>query len=77
MLKETPPDPVKTGLRLLVVRNMTERSNIKFPMKKETLQILLNQWDFPPLDEILYALHAGGSAVFKPCSSDAKRISMA
>lgn len=75
-LQKSPPDSIRAGLHLLVIRNKTEKADLKVPMTKDTLQILFEEWKFPPPDELLYALYAGGSETFKPCSDDAKRISM-
>jgi len=74
-LKKPPPSTnLDGGLRLLVVENPT-KSNPRFPMKKDTLENLLLEWKFPPLDELSHALYAGGSAVF--VSDDCNTISMA
>ena len=62
------------GLRLVVVENPTELTPV-FPMKEDTLNDLLLEWKFPPLDELSHALYAGGSAVF--ASDNCKKISMA
>ena len=67
----------RTGLRLLMVKNQSGYPDLKFPMGEETLNSLLDEWKFPPLDEFLDALCTGGSAVFKPSSKDCKKISMA
>jgi hypothetical protein len=73
-LEEPPPSNLDTGLRLLVVENPTELYPT-FPMKKDTLEHLLDKWKFPPLDELSNALYGGGSAVF--VSDNPKKISMA
>jgi hypothetical protein len=62
------------GLRLLVVENPTE-SDPGFPMKEDTFNHLLLEWEFPPVDELWHALYPGGSAVF--VSDDCNKISMA
>jgi hypothetical protein len=54
--------------RLVVVENPYGHPT-KFPMMKDRLNLMLCEWGFPPLHELVYAIRHGGSTVFNASSN--------
>jgi hypothetical protein len=61
-------DEARGSYRLLVVENPWGHPT-KFPMMKESLELMLCTWGFPPLHDLLHAIRHGGSAVFEAGSN--------
>jgi hypothetical protein len=61
-------DEARGSYRLVVVENPSGPTT-KFPITKDRLSLMLRTWEFPPLRELLHAIHYGGSAVFKASSN--------
>lgn len=61
-------DEARGSYRLVVIENPTGHPT-KFPMMKDSLNLMLCKWGFPPLHELLHAIRNGGSAVFKAGST--------
>jgi hypothetical protein len=57
-------DEARGSYHLVVVENPSGHPT-KFPMMKDSLNLILCEWGFPPLHELLHAIRNGGSAVFK------------
>ena len=63
------------SFRLVILKNWTRYPHPKFPTTLETLEGLLAEWKFPPLDGVFEnALYVGGFNVWK---HEKKRTSMA
>jgi hypothetical protein len=58
-------DEARGLYRLVIVENPFPGHPPTFPMKKDRLDVMLCEWGFPPLHELLHAIRNGGSAVFK------------